>query len=375
VIDVNAILAASFLIGGLSAVLATMIVVVDSVVNNYGEVKIDINNGKKELKVNGGAPLLTTLSEQGIFIPSACGGRGSCGACKVKVLSDIGPILPTEAPLLDEVEMKQNIRLSCQVKVKSDIAIEIPEELFSAKIFKGVVEKTNDLTYDIKGVKIKLVEPNEIEFKSGQYMQLVIPPYEKINEYTQRAYSIASSPSQKESLEFFIRLVPGGIATTYVHNYLKENDQMELVGPFGEFYMRDTDADMICVAGGSGLAPIKSIVADMFERGITNRNVWLFFGARSLKDLYYMDFFQDMEKKWDRFHFVPALSEPQPEDNWNGETGLITNVLGKYFKEKMDQNTQKEGYLCGSPGMINACIKVMTENGISEDKIYYDKFA
>jgi Na+-transporting NADH:ubiquinone oxidoreductase subunit F len=375
VIDVNAILVASFIIGGLSAVLAAMIVVVDSVVNNYGEVKIDINNGKKELKVNGGAPLLTTLSEQGIFIPSACGGRGSCGACKVKVLSDIGPILPTEAPLLDEEEMKQNIRLSCQVKVKSDIAIEIPEELFSAKIFKGVVEKINDLTYDIKEVKIKLVEPNEIEFKAGQYMQLVIPPYEKINEYTQRAYSIASSPSQKDSIEFFIRLVPGGIATTYVHKYLKENDQMELVGPFGEFYMRDTDADMICVAGGSGLAPIKSIVADMFEREITNRNVWLFFGARSLKDLYYLDFFQDMEKKWDRFHFVPALSEPQPEDNWKGETGLITDVLGKYFKEKMDQNTQKEGYLCGSPGMINACVKVMTANGISEDKIYYDKFA
>ncbi|PNR95741.1 NADH:ubiquinone reductase (Na(+)-transporting) subunit F [Petrotoga sp. 9PWA.NaAc.5.4] len=371
----NPVLVASLIIGGLSGVLSALIVLVDSLVNNYGEVNIDINNGKKQLKVNGGAPLLITLSEQGIFIPSACGGRGSCGACKVKVLSDIGPILPTEAPLLDTEEIKQNIRLSCQVKVKSDISIEIPEELFIAKKFEGVVESIKNLTYDIKEVKIKLIEPPEVEFKAGQYMQLVIPPYEKINEYTQRAYSISSSPSQKSYVEFLIRLVPGGIATTYVHNYLKENDKIELVGPFGEFYMRDTDADMICVAGGSGLAPIKSIVTDMYERNITHRNVWLFFGARSLKDLYYVDFFKDMEKKWDRFHFIPALSEPQPEDNWEGEVGLITDVLDKYFKAKMDQNTSKEGYLCGSPGMINACIKVMTTNGIPEDKIYYDKFA
>lgn len=371
----NSILTASLLIGGLSAVLSALIVIVDSIVNNYGEVTIDINSGKKNLKVNGGASLLTTLSEQGIFIPSACGGRGSCGACKVKVLSDIGPILPTEAPLLEKEEMENNVRLSCQIKVKSDISIEIPEELFSAKRYKAKVSKIQDMTYDIKEVKIDLIDPNEIDFKAGQYMQLVVPPYEKIKEYTQRAYSISSSPSQKNSVEFFIRLVPGGIATTYVHQYLKENDEIELVGPFGDFYMRDTDADMICVAGGSGLAPIKSIVSDMFERGITDRNVWLFFGARSLRDLYYLDFFQEKEKKWEKFHFVPALSEPQPDDNWKGEVGLITDVLAKYFKEKMDQDTQKEGYLCGSPGMINACVKVMTDNGIEEEKIYYDKFA
>ncbi len=359
----------------LTAFLAAIITIVDSIVNNYGEVELDINDGSKKIKVDGGSPLLTTLSEQGIFIPSACGGRGSCGACKVKVLSDVGPILPTEAPLLEEDEKKEGVRLSCQIKVKDDIKIEIPEELFNVKEFKTKIESIKDMTHDIKEVRLELKEPNSVDFKAGQYAQLIIPKYGKIKEKNQRAYSISSVPSDKNHLEFLIRLVPGGIATTYVHEHLDEGQNLNIIGPFGDFYRRETNADMICVAGGSGMAPIKSIIEDMYEKEIFDREIWYFFGARSKKDLYYTEYFKEMENKMKNLHFIPALSDPEPEDNWEGETGLITDVLDKYLKNEINQENDKEGYLCGSPGMLDACIKVMRDNDMKEDKIYYDKFA
>ncbi|MBT1247767.1 MULTISPECIES: 2Fe-2S iron-sulfur cluster binding domain-containing protein [unclassified Thermosipho (in: thermotogales)] len=363
------VLLAPLIVGLISAVLSAMIVVVDSIVNNYGEVEININNGKKTLKVQGGRPLLFTLASENIFIPSACGGRGSCGACKVKVLSDVGEYLPTELPYMSKEEIAQNIRLSCQIKVKKNLKIELPEELFNVKKFKGTVISLKNVTHDIKEVKLKLSE--EINFKAGQYVQLVIPPYDKIKQPTQRAYSIASTPSKKDEIELLIRLVPGGIATTYVHNYLKEGDVLEVIGPFGEFYMRDTKKDMICVAGGSGMAPIKSIIFDMYEKNILDRNVWYFFGARTEKDLFYVELFRKLEKVWDKFHFIPALSEPQKD--WDGEVGLITDVMVKYLETVVDKETEKEGYLCGSPGMINACETLLKKHGINE--VYYDKFA
>lgn len=359
-------------IAAISTAFAIIITIVDSIVNNYGDVEIDINNGKKVLKVKGGSPLLQTLASQGIFVASACGGRGTCGACKVKVLSDVGPYLPTEMPHMSSEDISKNVRLACQVKVKSGIKIELPEELFNIKKYKGVVESLKNVTYDIKELRIKLIEPNEISFKAGQYVQIVIPPYGDIKEHTQRAYSISSVPSDKNHVELLIRLVPNGIVTTYVHNYMKEGDATELVGPFGEFYMRDTNADMVMVAGGSGMAPIKSIIFDMYERNITNRRVWFFFGARSARDLYYVELFRDLEKKWPNFHFVPALSEPKPEDNWSGEVGLITNVLEKYLDSMIPKDNVKEGYLCGSPGMISGCIQVFNKYNIKD--VYFDKF-
>ncbi|MGJ8454676.1 NADH:ubiquinone reductase (Na(+)-transporting) subunit F [Pseudothermotoga sp. U03pept] len=356
-----------------SFLLALIIVIVDAVVNNYGEVKITVNK-KKTMTVKGGAPLLFTLASQGIFIPSACGGRGSCGVCKVKVLSDVGPYLPTEFAYISKEQMKENVRLSCQVKVKKDIEIEIPEELLYAKKFQAVVEKINNVTYDIKELTLKLIEPKTIDFKAGQYIQLSIPPYGKINEVTQRAYSISSPPSENERIQLLIRLVPGGAATTYVHNYMKEGEKVQFTGPFGEFYVRETDAVMICVAGGSGMAPLRSIIIDLYQKNV-EREIWYFFGARAMKDLFYVDFFMELEKKRKNFHFIPALSSPDPQDRWNGEIGLITDVLDKYLKGRIDQSKPKEGYLCGSPGMINACVQVMKNNGISEEKIYFDKFA
>lgn len=369
------ILITSVLVAGIGTVLAAIIAVVDLFVNNYGEVDININSGKKILKVKGGSNLLNTLSKSGIFVPSACGGRGSCGACKVKITSDVGPILPTEKPYMSVDEIKNNIRLSCQIKVKNNIEIQLPERLFNIKKFKGTLEKLTDLTYDIKELRIKLDTPDEISFQAGQYVQLVVPPYDKIKNSTQRAYSISSSPSDKNYLELIIRLVPNGIATTYVHKHLKENDKIEFVGPFGEFIRQDTKADMICAAGGSGMAPIKSIIEDMINSNIMNRNIWYFFGANSLRDLYFKEMFEEIEKKYNNFHFIPSLSAPQENDNWAGESGIITNVIDKYLKTIIPSETEKEGYLCGSPGMIDACKKVFTSNNIDKNRIYYDKFA
>ena len=361
-------------IAGVSAVLAALIAVVDRIVNNYGEVKIDINEGKKELTVKGGEPLLSLLSSEGIFLPSACGGRGSCGACKCNVRSDIGPHLPTETPYLTDQEIQEQIRLSCQIKVKTDLDIQIPDELFNVRQFQGKVLKIKDLTYDIKEVLFDLGE-EEINFTSGMYVQLVVPPYAKVKGTTQRAYSMSSRPLDKNRVEVLVRLVPGGIATTYVHEHLKEGDMMDLIGPFGDFRIQNTDALMLFVAGGSGMAPFKSILHDLIDKGETEREIWYFFGARSLRDMFYMEEMKALEEKLPNFHFVAALSEPQTEDNWTGDTGLITDVLDRYIKDTIGQDREMEGYLCGSPGMIDACNNVMTNNKIPLERIFYDKFA
>ena len=373
---VLATLIAPLSVATIGAILGALISITDKIVNNYGQLAIDINKGKKTLEVTGGAPLLTTLAEAGIFIPSACGGRGSCGACKVKVLTDIGPHLPTETPWMEKSEIDDNVRLSCQVKVKQDLEIEVPEELFNVKQYRATVEKITDLTHDIKEVYLALPEGEEVSFVCGQYGQFETPPYDKVRTPTQRAYSMSSSPSDRNHLEFLIRLVPGGIVTTYVHEHLKEGESVNVVGPFGEFNVKDTGATMICVAGGSGMAPFKSIFNHMVETGeIDTREVWYFFGARTKRDLFYLDWLDDLAAKHEPFHFVAALSEPQPEDEWEGETGLITDVLGKYLSDQIDRTKPLEGYLCGSPGMLDACMAVMRKYEMSEDKIYFDKFA
>lgn len=359
-------------VGAITAVgivLALLMVLADATIANYGEVKITVN-GEKEYVVEGGRPLLQTLSAEQIFIPSACGGRGSCGLCKVKGVEGFGQYLPTELPWISDEEKTENIRLSCQIKVKNDLKIEIPEELFSVKEFSGTVERLRDLTHDIKEVTIALQEPKEISFTAGQFIQLQVPAYELTDEPVYRAYSMSSAPKDNTRVEVEIRLVPNGICTTYVHQYLKEGDEVTFNGPYGDFYLRETDREIFMIAGGSGNAPIKSILSDMLEKG-TNRKTMYFFGARSKRDLFLVDEMRELEEKLPNFSYVPALSDPQPEDNWEGETGLITDVLDKY----LENGDNKEAYLCGSPGMIDACVKVLTDNGVPEELIYYDKFA
>jgi len=247
--SVETLIFQTLLVGGVSVLMAVMISIIDGIVNNYGDVIVDVN-GKKQMTVKGGSKLLGTLADQGIFLPSACGGRGSCGACKCQVDSDVGPHLPTETPYLTDKEIKENVRLACQVKVKADIKVHIPEELFNIKKLNCTIEKITDLTYDIKEVLVKMPEGTDLSYVSGQYGQFEVPKYGDIKEPTARAYSFSSNPQMKEHLEFLIRLVPGGAVTTYVHKFLKEGQKINVIAPVGDFNVKNTEAPMICVAGG-----------------------------------------------------------------------------------------------------------------------------
>lgn len=363
------VLSSAIAVTSISSILVILILLIDLIINNYPDYDININN-KKTIRVEGGKPLLFTLKEKDIFIPSACGGRGSCGYCKVKISNISTPYLPTELPYLTEEEKKNNIRLSCQIKVKSNIDIEIPEQLLSVRQYKTKVVDIINLTYDIKQITLELEDNQTIDFKAGQYIQFEVPPYKLSSESVYRAYSIASKPSLNKLIELEIRLVPNGICTTFVHQYLKINDRISINGPYGEFYLRPTDSEIIFIAGGSGMAPIKSILLDMEEKGI-DRKATYFFGAKTTKDLFLLDEMNRLMGKMKNFNFIPALSDYKEEPNWQGEKGLITEVVDKYIKN----GENKEAYLCGSPGMINACIAVLTKKGIPLEKIYYDKFA
>jgi Na+-transporting NADH:ubiquinone oxidoreductase subunit F len=254
--------------------------------------------------------------------------------------------------------------------VKNDLSIEIDPDLLYVREFKTRVASLVDLTHDIKQVTLDLIEPKEIEFKAGQFVQIETPEYELTDETVYRAYSVSSVPSNHNQVEMEIRLVPNGICTTYVHKHLKEGDLMTVNGPYGDFHLSDTNKEIICIAGGSGMAPIKSILLDMEARGI-DRKATYFFGARAKRDLFLTDEMARLEKALPNFTFVPALSQPDEEDNWEGETGLITEIVAKHKPD----TSEMEAYLCGSPLMIDACVKVLTESGMPEEAIFYDKFA
>ncbi len=359
-------------IGAISAIatfLAILMVIADATIANYGEAKITVND-KREYVVRGGRSLLSTLMAESLFIPSACGGRGSCGLCKVKVIEGAGQLLPTELPLLNDEERAHNVRLSCQIKVKNDMRIQIPEALFSVRQFTARVARMRDLTHDIKEVTLDLVEPASIELTAGKFIQLQTPEYELTDEPVYRAYSVSSSPSVSNQVELEIRRVSNGICTTFVHKYMKEGDEIIFNGPYGDFYLRDTARDVVCIAGGSGMAPLKAILLDMAEKKI-NRKVRYFFGAVTRRDLFLVDEMKALEKELPDFKFIPALSAPLPEDKWDGETGLITDVLDRH----LETGDNLEAYLCGSPGMIDACVNVLKKNGVPGELIYYDKFA
>jgi Na+-transporting NADH:ubiquinone oxidoreductase subunit F len=352
----------------ISGGLAILLVIAQKYLNQYGDCKININS-KRDVTVQGGVNLLGALTDQQIFLPSACGGRGSCGTCKCQVSAGGGPLLPTEKPFLSAKEIADNIRLSCQIKVKTDMSIRVPEEIFSIRRFKTVVSRIVDLTYDIKSVTFELLEPDKIDFKAGQYVQIDVPAYAKSKSKVVRAYSIASKPELQTHVELIIRLVPEGICTTWVHQFLKEGDEVYLTGPYGDFYMRDTQADMIFVAGGSGKAPIKSMLEHLQITG-TNRRMVYFFGARSARDLYMTDEFTAFEQVFPDFQYIPVLSQPKPEDNWVGKTGYVIPHLSGQLRDP--KNT--EAYMCGSPAMLDAVEKELIKLGIPKTNIFYDSF-
>ncbi len=352
-----------------SGALAIIISIAERVLNNYGECKLDINDGQKLLTVEGGSSLLSTLAGQKIFIPSACGGKATCGLCKVQVFEGAGPLLPTEEPYITLKEREEHYRLSCQLKVKGDMKLHIPDELFNIREFICSLESMTDMTYDIKRLRLKLPEGETINFKAGQFMQFYTKPYGKVKEVVFRAYSISSKASEHDHLELLIRLVPDGICTTYVHTALKEGDQVRLSGPYGDFYLRGNCEELIMIAGGSGLAPIRSLVYDVIEKGLPHK-MRFFFGANTTRDLYYMEEFGQIQKDYPQFTFIPCVARPEPEANWQGQTGFVTVAL----EEQVDSGEGKEAYLCGSPGMLNACITILKNKGFTDDTIFFDKF-
>ena len=217
---------------------------------------------------------------------------------------------------------------------------------------------------------MKLVDPPEIDFKAGQFVQFEVPEYELTDEPVYRAYSMASEPADPTHVELDIRYVPEGICTTYVHRHLKQGDRVAFNGPYGDFHLSDSDREIICIAGGSGMAPIRSILLDMKRRDV-RRKVTYFFGARSQRDLFAVDELRALERDLAAFAFVPCLSDPAPEDNWDGETGLVTEVVGRRIADAGEM----EAYLCGSPLMIDACIKVLVGKGMAQERIFFDKFS
>lgn len=352
-----------------TGILAFLLTLADRTIGNYGEMTININ-GEKDYIVDGGDSLLSSLIEQKIFIPSACGGKGTCGYCKVEVIEGGGPILPTELPFLTEKEIEENIRLSCQCKVKENMKIQIPEELFNVKEYKLIVESIEDMTPEIKKLRLAFKEGDEINFKPGQFIQFKAPKYKGNDEEVYRAYSIASPPSEKNYIELIIGYVPGGKATTYVHQFLKEGDTVDINGPYGDFYYHgDRDNEMILVGVGTGIAPILSILHYMRDNNI-ERKAKFYFGAKTPEDLFLLDLIEEFEKDLYDFEFIPTLSRALEEHNWTGEKGRVNVALDKHIKDPKD----KEAYLCGSPGMIHSVIESLNDKGILEELIYYDEF-
>ena len=352
---------------GLIVVLAGVLIVAERLLINYGICKLDINAGEKPLEVEGGQTLLSTLYSNEIFVPSACGGKGSCGHCKISVISGGGPVLPTELSYLNRKEVRSGLRLACQVKIREDIYIRIPEDFLNVKLFSAKIESTKTLTHDIKEIRMKLVDPPEISQRPGQYVQIQAPsPDGQIF----RAYSISSPVYEKNNVELVVRLVPQGLGSTYLHN-VKVDDDVTFTGPYGEFILNeDPSVEIICVGGGCGMAPMKNIIYTIYDKW-PDRSCWLFFGCRTTQDIFYLERFKELEQKYPNFHVVYALSDKlQPGEKWDGETGFIHLAVDKC----LEPNMPRQAFLCGPPLMIEAVTRVLEDKGITRDNIFYDEF-
>ncbi|HKL95226.1 MAG TPA: 2Fe-2S iron-sulfur cluster binding domain-containing protein [Haploplasma sp.] len=349
---------------GVLVVITLFLILMEKVLGSSGSKTITVNEDT-QIPVVGDTTVLNALNDNKIHLPSSCGGKGTCGTCKFKLIEGGTPIRATERSFINKKEEAEGVRLSCQVKVQTDLKISLPPGLLNAQIFKAKVVELEDLTYDIKRVRFELIEPSSIDFKPGQFIQITVPGIEVV-----RAYSIASAPSDNTHLELMIRQVYKGEATTFVHKALIVGDTINIDGPFGDFYLQeDSNKDIICIAGGSGMAPIKSILDHLKERGM-KRNIKYFFGARTQEDLFLTEELMELSKQYPNFEYIPALSHSDDDETWKGEKGLITDVVRRIAGDL----TNSEAYLCGSPGMIDACINVLQELNMPEDSILFDKF-
>jgi Na+-transporting NADH:ubiquinone oxidoreductase subunit F len=324
-------------------------------------------NQSRAFSVPPGASLLSALFAQKIFLPSACGGHGKCGFCRVKVVSGGGTFRESEAHYLKPPDRAAGLRLACQIMVRENIRIEVPERLIAIRKYRARCAEIQDLTPDIKRFRFALEDPPEIRYTAGQYVQLNVPEKPGSPEEVSRAYSIASNPADRAAVELIIRRVPHGRCTGYCFDYLRVGDAVALNGPYGAFRLSNSAAPVIFIAGGSGLAPIKSILHQM--AGTKNpRPAIFFFGANTSPELFYVREMESFASFLPGYRFVPVLARPEP--GWTGESGLVTDAVARLQTDLRDH----EAYLCGSPGMIDASIKVLKSLGIKEENIFYDKF-
>jgi Na+-transporting NADH:ubiquinone oxidoreductase subunit F len=372
-----------------------------------GNVKITINN-EKVIEVPTGGKLLGALANAQLFVGSACGGGGTCAQCRVKVFEGGGAILPTETGHINKRQQREGERLACQVAVKQDMKIEVPEEVFGVKKWECTVRSNHNVATFIKELVLELPEGEHVDFRAGGYIQIECPPHQvdfkdfdieerfredwdrfnvwqyksKVDEPVVRAYSMANYPEERGIIMLNVRIatpppraegVPPGKMSSYIFS-LKPGDKVTISGPFGEFFARDTDAEMVFIGGGAGMAPMRSHIFDQLRRIKTKRKMSFWYGARSKREMFYVEDFDMLAAENDNFEWHVALSDPLPDDNWTGYTGFIHNVLYENYLKDHPAPEDCEFYMCGPPMMNAAVIQMLLDLGVERENIMLDDF-
>ena len=376
-----------------------------------GDVTVEINgNPEKSTTTRPGSTLLSALAGQSVFLPSACGGGGTCAMCECQVFEGGGEILPTETGHINRKQAKDNWRLACQVKIKENMKIHVPDEIFSIQKWEATVESNQNVATFIKELVLNLPEGENLDFQAGGYIQIDIPEYHNLgfndfsieeeyhpdwdkykiwdlvannDEPVFRAYSMANHPAEGNRVMLNVRIatpppplwdqVPPGLASSYIFN-LKPGDKVTISGPYGEFFIKDSDREMVYIGGGAGMAPMRSHLFHLFHTLKTGRKVSFWYGARSVRDMFYDEQFKQIQEEFPNFSYKVALSEPMEEDNWTGHTGFIHQVLHDEYLAKHEDPTELEYYMCGPPPMINACDNMLDSLGVDKEMIAYDSF-
>lgn len=393
---------------GIVMALVVLIVIAKSQLVASGKVKILIND-QKEINVPAGGKLLGALADNGIFVSSACGGGGTCAQCKVHVFEGGGDILPTERNHISNRQAKDGLRLSCQVSVKQDMKIEVPPEVFETQKWDCTVKSNRNVATFIKEFVLELPPGESVDFKPGGFIQIEAPPHhikysdfeieekfrgdwDKFNlwkiesvveEPVIRAYSMANYPEEKGIIMLNVRVAtppprapegtPPGKMSSYIFS-LKPGDNVTISGPYGEFFIKDTDAEMIYIGGGAGMAPLRSHIFELFKRRNTKRKVSYWYGARSMREMFYQEQFEEIARENPNFEFNVALSDPLPEDNWTGYKGFIHQVLHDEYLKNHPAPEDCEYYICGPPMMLAAVLKMLDDLGVEPENIAFDDF-
>ncbi len=375
-----------------------------------GEVNVIINDAAdKPLLARTGSTLLQALAAKKIFIPSACGGKGTCSTCKVVVKEGGGALLATERGFINRGEARRGVRLACQLKVKQDLKIEIPPEIFSVRKWRCKVRSNRNVATFIKELVLELPPGEEVPFRAGGYVQIECPPHtvhykdfdieeeyrpdwdkhdmwqytSECTEEVTRAYSMANYPEEKGIITLNVRIAtpppdapkgtPPGIMSSYIFS-LKPGDEVTISGPFGEFFAKDTDAEMVFIGGGAGMAPMRSHIFDQLLRIKTKRKISFWYGARSLREMFYVEDYDELAAEYDNFEWHVALSEPLPEDNWTGGTGFIHQVVYDNYLKDHTAPEDVEYYMCGPPLMADAVTNMLTDQGVEPENVMFDDF-